>query len=405
MEKTPKSLRLQLALFGRVNVGKSSVLNMIAGQQVAITAPSPGTTTDVVEKSMELLPIGPVTFLDTAGVDDATELGRLRTAKSDKIFDRADVAILVSEAGIWGDWEETIARKAAKKNIPVLVLVNKSDLLLPSEDYMAKLSARFPAVLACSASAPEGRERFMEELKLALSRINASRHSGPASILRDLVPPGKTAMLIIPIDKEAPKGRIILPQVQVLRDLLDNGSFALSVRESEYAAALASLREPPALVVCDSQVVDFMARHTPEGVPCTTFSILFARFKGDFEELLKGAQAVEKLRPGDRILIAEACSHHPIEDDIGRVKLPRWLNEKVGGALKIDTVSGRDFPSELSSYKAVIMCGSCMLTRTEVLNRIKQAASSGVPVTNYGLAISAAKGVLERVVRSFKKRA
>jgi len=402
MEKTPKSMRLQLGLFGRVNVGKSSVLNMIAGQEVAITSAAPGTTTDVVEKSMELLPIGPVTFLDTAGVDDGTELGRLRTEKSSKIFDRADIVILVAESDIWGEWEESVALRAEKKHLPVLVLVNKSDLLEPSDEYMARLSARFPAVIPCAAARSGGREKFLSAFKAALEKINSARARGPESILRDLVPPGKTAVLVIPIDKEAPKGRIILPQVQVLRDLLDNGSFSLSVRESEYSAALSALKEPPALVVCDSQVVDFMVKHTPQSIPCTTFSILFARFKGDFDELVKGAHAVEKLRPGDRVLIAEACSHHPVEDDIGRVKLPRWLNDRAGGELKVDTVAGRDFPSDLSAYKAVIMCGSCMLTRTEVLNRIKQASSAGVPVTNYGLAISAAKGVLARVLKPFK---
>lgn len=401
MEKTPKSLRLQIAIFGRVNAGKSSVLNMIAGQQVAITSAVPGTTTDVVEKSMELLPVGPVTFLDTAGLDDKTELGHLRTAKSEKIFDRADVMLLVTEAETWGECEEQAAKKASEKNIRVIVLVNKTDLRRPSPEFLSRLRARFSAVLECSTADLSVREAFMARLKdilLEMAEKAAGRHS---FILRDLVPPLKTAVLIIPIDKEAPKGRVILPQVQVLRELLDNGSLSLTVRESEYATALSALKEPPALVVCDSQVVDFMVSNTPHDVPCTTFSILFARYKGDFAELVKGAQAVEKLRAGDRVLIAEACSHHPIEDDIGRVKLPRWLREKAGGDLRIDTVSGRDFPENLSAYKVVIMCGSCMLTRTETLSRIRQAAGNGVPVTNYGLAISAAKGVLERVLKPF----
>ncbi len=396
-------MRLQVALFGRVNTGKSSVLNMIAGQQVAITSSVPGTTTDVVEKSMELLPVGPVLFLDTAGLDDRTELGGLRAAKTHKIFDRADIIILVAEPGIWGECEEETARRAAEKKIPVLVLVNKTDLRAPSKEFMARLGAKFAAVLACSATESSGREAFMERFKQALLKLQASKSAGPASILRDLVPPLKTAVLIIPIDKEAPKGRIILPQVQALRELLDNGSISVAVRESEYPAALSGLREAPALVVCDSQVVDFMVRHTPPEVPCTTFSILFARFKGDFDRLVAGAQAVEQLRPGDKVLVAEACSHHPIEDDIGRVKLPRWLKEKAGGELAIDTVSGRDFPQDLKGYKAVIMCGSCMLTRTETLNRINLAAAAGVPVTNYGLAIAAAKNVLPRVLQPFAK--
>ena len=400
MNTTPKSLRLQIAIFGRTNVGKSSVLNMLAGQDVAITSPVPGTTTDVVEKAMELLPVGPVVFLDTAGLDDRSELGALRTERARRIFGRADAAILVLEPGVWGRCEEEVLKRAAEKKITVIPLINKTDLAAPAPELLAALKARGLAPVLCSAINKAGREAAVAEVKQRLLAI-AEPNPAPKAILGDLVPAGKTAILIIPIDKEAPKGRIILPQVQAMRDLLDHGALSLTAREHEYLQALAALREPPALVVCDSQVVDFMVKNTPPGIPCTTFSILFARFKGDLAVYAAGAAVIRRLKPGDRVAVLEACSHHAIEDDIGRVKLPRWLKETAGGELKIDTFSGHDLPADLSAYKLAIQCGGCMLTRTEILGRLGGAARAGVPITNYGTAISECKGVLERVLSPF----
>ncbi len=401
METTPKSLRLQVAIFGRTNVGKSSILNMIAGQDVSITSPVPGTTTDVVEKSMELLPVGPVVFLDTAGIDDNSELGGLRAERTKKIFDRADVAVIVCEPELWGRWEEEIAAAARKKGIALLAVINKTDFITPSDAFVEKVSLAAGAPMLCCAVNKAKREGMVAEFKARLLALTNAAKTQPVTIVGDLVNHGETVILIIPIDKEAPKGRIILPQVQVMRDLLDHGAMFLTATEKEYASALNALSKKPALVICDSQVVDLMVSQTPPAVPCTTFSILFARFKGDLSAYASGAATIKNLRPGDRIAVLEACSHHAIEDDIGRVKLPKWLREYVGGELKIDTFSGRDLPADLSAYKLAIQCGGCMITRTEILNRMGKAAAAGIPITNYGTAISECKGVLERVLSPF----
>lgn len=393
-------MRLQIAIFGRTNVGKSSVLNMLAGQDVAITSPVPGTTTDVVEKSMELLPVGPVVFLDTAGLDDTGELGALRAGRARKVFDRADAALLVVEPSGWGRCEEEISRTLKEKKIPLIVLVNKTDLAGPSPELSAALKERALSPVLCSAINAGSREKAVAEVKARLLEINSAAGK-PRPLLGDLLKPGETAVLIIPIDKEAPKGRIILPQVQAMRDLLDNGATFITARETEYPLALAALRDLPALVICDSQVVDLMVKHTPPGVPCTTFSILFARFKGDLAAYAAGAAVIKTLRPGDRVAVLEGCSHHAIEDDIGRVKLPRWLKETAGGELKIDTFAGRDLPEDFGPYKLAIQCGGCMLTRGEILNRMVKAGAAGTPITNYGLAISECKGVLGRVLSPF----
>ncbi len=401
MQTAPRSMRLQIAIFGRTNVGKSSVLNMLAGQDVAITSPLPGTTTDVVEKSMELLPVGPVVFLDTAGLDDTGELGKLRIERARRIFDRADVALLITEPDRWGQCEEDIAAAAKEKNISLIVLVNKTDIARPSPELSEALATRGLSPILCAATVKSLREKAVAEVKSRLLGIAGKTAGAPRALLGDLVKPGETVILIIPIDKEAPKGRIILPQVQVMRDLLDHGALSLTAREHEYTQALAALKAPPALVVCDSQVVDFMVGNTPPGVPCTTFSILFARFKGNLAAYAAGAAAIRTLRPGDSVAVLEACSHHAIEDDIGRVKLPHWLRETVGGELKIDTFAGRDLPKDIASYKLAIQCGGCMLTRTEIVNRMGKAARAGIPITNYGTAISECKGVLERVLSPF----
>lgn len=403
MQKSPNSVRLHIALFGRTNVGKSSYLNHVAGQDVAITSPTPGTTTDVVQKPMELLPIGPVVFLDTAGLNDASELGALRLDKTRRVFDRTDVALLICEPNQFGEYEQTVLAECANRKIPVLAVVNKTDLEPPSAEQLDTLREQAAAILTASSVGPDdrGRDADVRELKAALIRVCPEDFLRPPPLIGDLVPSGGLAALIVPIDLEAPKGRLILPQVQTIRDALDNDAATLVVKEREYASLIRRMGIPPDVAVCDSQVVLKMVADTPPEVPCTTFSILFARLKGDLQKLAAGAGAVDRLETGDRILIAESCSHHALEDDIGRVKIPRWLRQYTGAELEVDTTAGRDFPDNLSDYALVVQCGGCMNNRREMLSRIARAESAGVPITNYGICISKTQGVLERVLSPF----
>ena len=401
MKKTPKSLRLQLALFGRTNIGKSSFLNMVSGQDVAITSDIPGTTTDVVEKSMELLPVGPVVFLDTAGLDDISVLSDLRIEKSRKILDRADIIILLAEANVWTEYEAAIIREAKKRNTPVVGVINKIDHAYPDKNFITMVKNETGRVALSSSIDTKNRDLYVSALKKHIIDCCPDDFLKPLPLIGDLMPKGGLAVLITPIDLEAPKGRIILPQVQTIRDALDNNQTAIIIKESEYPHILNKLSVAPDIVVCDSQVVVHMVKNTPESIPCTTFSILFSRYKGDLIETTKAAAAIGVLEPGDKVLIAEACSHHPIQDDIGRVKIPRWLKNFVGGELSIKYTAGRDYPSDLEEYKLVIHCGGCMVTRREMLSRMQKAKEKNIPITNYGVAISMLHGLLERVLSPF----
>ena len=400
MEKTPKSMRLHIGLFGRTNVGKSTFLNLVAGQDVAIVSPQAGTTTDPVEKVMELLPIGPVVFTDTGGVDDATELGDKRREKMFAALRRMDLAVLMVEPDVWTDHEDRLLREIQSAGRPHLIVVAKTDLRKPSPAFLAKLRALAPHVVESDA-APGQRDRVVNAFKAALGQLAPDGVLQVSDLFGGAVPPGGVALLIIPVDMEAPKGRLILPQAQAVRAALDLGAVAVVARETEYLAALAKLSAPPDLVVCDSQVVDRMVAETPASVRCTTFSILLARLKGDLPAMVKAARIIDDLQDGDRILIGEACSHHALEDDIGRKKIPRWLREKTGKTLHIDVVAGRDWPADLEKYRLAIHCGGCMITRREMLYRLQTAGSRGVPLTNYGVAISYLKGVLPRVLEPF----
>jgi [FeFe] hydrogenase H-cluster maturation GTPase HydF len=374
---------------------------MIAAQDVAVTSPVAGTTTDVVEKAMELLPIGPVMFLDTAGIDDKSELSEARIRKTNAALERAEVCVLITEAGIWSEFEERISSEASVHNIPLIVIVNKADKLPVTQEFLEKVKKKTDKYVICSSIDMSNRQSYVMDFKQKLIEAVPEEMLRQPSLVGDLLSPGDIAVLIVPIDLQAPKGRLILPQVQAIRDALDNDAATLVVKEREYASVLQSLKNPPGLVVCDSQVVLKMVADTPAEIPCTTFSILFARFKGDLCEEVRGAAAIDTLSTGDKVLIAEACTHHAAEDDIGRVKIPRWLRQYCGEELQIDVCSGRDYPENLSQYKLIIHCGACMLTRREMLVRIQKAKQAGVAITNYGVAISFLQGVLQRVLSPF----
>jgi [FeFe] hydrogenase H-cluster maturation GTPase HydF len=393
---TPKGMRLHVGIFGRRNVGKSSLLNAMVRQHVSLVSDVAGTTTDPVEKPMELLPLGPVLFIDTAGIDDEGALGELRVRRTTEVFDRTDLGVIVA-AGEWGPFEEAILRKMQARQLPLVVAFNKSDVAPTAPAQLAALRERGLCTVETSALTGAG----LLDLREALLSQAPPDYLDARAIVADLVGPGELAVLVVPIDKEAPKGRLILPQVQVLRDLLDHDAFALVVKERELRAALDGLRVPPRLVITDSQSFLKVAADTPSAVPLTSFSILFARLKGDLVAQVEGALAIEQLRPGDRVLIAEACAHHPIGEDIGRVKIPRWLTQYVGGRLDFQTVQGHDFPSDLSPYRLIVHYGSCTLNRREVLSRILRAQAAGVPFTNYGLCIAYSLGIFARALAPF----
>jgi [FeFe] hydrogenase H-cluster maturation GTPase HydF len=384
-------------LFGRRNAGKSSLLNAMTRQEVSIVSDVAGTTTDPVEKPMELLPLGPVLFIDTAGVDDQGALGEKRVQKTRQVFDRTDVGILVVDSGQWEEFEKAILHELQGRGIPVIVALNKSDVAKPEASLIEELKATKTAYVETVASERLG----VLELREALIQAAPEDFLRAPALVADLVPPGEMAVLVVPIDLEAPKGRLIVPQVQAIRDLLDGDAYCLVVKERELRDALSRLNRPPALVVTDSQAFLKVAADTPPAVKMTSFSILFARQKGDLCQFVQGALAIERLKPGDRVLIAESCTHHPIGDDIGRVKIPRWLKQYVGGDLRIDTTQGHDFPADLSEYRLIVHCGACMWNRREMLTRMTQAARAGVPICNYGLTIAYTLGIFDRALGPF----
>lgn len=397
MQNTPKGLRLQIGIFGRRNAGKSSLLNALARQDVAIVSETPGTTADPVEKAMEMLPLGPVLLIDTAGLDDdAALIGGLRVEKSRKIFERADIALIVSDAS-WGAFEEKLLSDFAERGTAVIAVFNKTDVAFPPQNVLDSLRERSVSFVMVSAGKGEG----LGELREMILRKAPEDFLSSDKMLGDLVPAGSAVMLITPIDIEAPKGRMILPQVQAIRDTLDHDCYCLVVKENSLADALANMKTSPALAVTDSQAFGTVSPIVPETIPLTSFSILLARQKGDLAACAAGAAAIGNLKPSSRVLIAEACSHHPIGEDIGTVKLPNWLRRRCSPDLVIEHVQGHDFPKDLSGYDLVIHCGACTFNRREVLSRILQCSEQGVPFTNYGVAIAFCFGILERALKPF----
>jgi len=396
LNETPRGSRLHIALFGRRNAGKSSLINALTNQNVAIVSEVPGTTTDPVYKSMEILPLGPVVLIDTAGIDDTGDLGALRIKKTLAVMAKTDLLLLVIDPlqGA-GSYEEDIVAKARQSGVPVVGALNKIDVHTHVQPDALAAKLNIP-VIPVSALARTGIDR----LKMALIERAPKDWTHP-TILGDLITPSDVVVLVVPIDLAAPKGRLILPQVQTIRDILDNDAMTLVVKERELKAALEKLKEKPKLVVTDSQAFLKVAADTPKDVLMTSFSILFARYKGNLQALAQGAMAIENLVPGDKVLVAEACTHHRVEDDIGTVKIPRWLRQLVGGPLDFTWVSGLELPPELTSYKLIIHCGACMINRKEMLHRLMTAQAANVPVVNYGVLIAHVLGILKRALQPF----
>lgn len=401
--KTLKSLRLHIGIFGKTNVGKSAFLNRITNQDISIVSEIAGTTTDVVEKSMELLPVGAVVFLDTAGINDTTALGKERIEKTMKVINRTDVAVIICDYKGFDEYEIGLVKKFEELKIPFMVVVNKSDVEEISDVALEKIKSvvgENTPILKTSATSDK---EIVFKFKAKLVKMLPEDFVNSPKIVGDLVPPKSTVILVIPIDKEAPKGRIILPQVQTIRDLLDSDCLSYSVKVSELAEAINNLKESPALVVTDSQAFREVSQIVPENIPLTSFSILFARLKGDLNAFTKGAKAIDDLQDGDKVLILESCTHHAIDDDIGRVKIPNLLRKKTGKNLVIENISGHDFP-DISDYKLIIHCGACMTNRREVLSRILIANEKNVPISNYGVVISYCLGILPRALKIFTKQ-
>ena len=385
LNDTPSSERIHIGFFGMRNAGKSSIVNAVTGQDLAIVSAKKGTTTDPVYKTMELLPLGPVVIIDTPGFDDTGELGALRIRKTRQVLNKTDIAILVVDANVGlSVSDKEILQLIQAKKIPYLIVFNKSDLLSGTESPQSK-------EIYVSARQNIG----IHDLKERIGQLNKQNDSG-IRIVGEFLKPSDLVILVIPIDKAAPKGRLILPQQQTIRDILDANASALIVKENELANTFSILSKKPALVITDSQVFKRVAKDTPENIPLTSFSILFSRYKGFLDAAVKGILKIESLQDGDTILIAEGCTHHRQCDDIGTVKLPRWIHEYTKKNIHIKTVSGVEFPEDLSPYAMILHCGGCMLNEREVRYRMKCAIDQDVPFTNYGIAIAYMEGILKR---------
>lgn len=422
MQKTPRSNRLQIAILGRRNAGKSSLINALTNQDIALVSHVPGTTADPVYKAMEIPPIGPVTLIDTAGIDDIGELGLLRAEKTWRVLEKVDLAVLVIDAssGIGAPERSVMERlcemdtrdnsairdasnagncgKSGKTGgVPVVVVANKIDLapFAPVREWEDTLGTEITKVSSVTGDG-------IEAVKERIIACAPTDWEGP-SLTGELVSPGDIVILVTPLDIEAPKGRLILPQVQTIRDLLDNNARVMVVKEDAVGKSIEELKALPSLVITDSQVFGAVSKQVPSDVRLTSFSIIFARHKGDLATLAEGARHVSNLKPGAKVLIAEACTHHPVGDDIGRVKIPGWLEKHVGGHLNFSWTSGTGFPSDLEDFDLVVHCGGCMVTRREMLRRIARVRQAGVPIVNYGVLIAYLHGIMERALEAFEE--
>ena len=405
LNNTPSSERVHIGIFGRRNAGKSSLINALTGQSLAIVSDVKGTTTDPVLKAMELLPLGPVVMIDTPGLDDTGTLGAMRVQKAYQILNKTDIALLVLDASIGMTNEDrAILSRIKEKAIPYLLAWNKSDLLTDEQTSATQLKGllkelHIPDDHSILVSADRGHN--MDVLKERIAAF-APAENDSRRIVSDLIHPGELIILVVPIDKAAPKGRLILPQQQTIRDILDTGAAAIVTRDSEFADTLKRLSEPPALVITDSQVFGRISKLTPPEIPLTSFSILFARYKGNLDTVVTGARALDDLQDGDTILLCEGCTHHRQCEDIGTVKLPKWIQEYTGKTLDFAFTSGTEFSLELEQYKMIIHCGGCTLNEREMRYRLKCAEDAKIPITNYGTAIAYMKGILERSIEIFQ---
>ncbi len=399
MNQTPMSERVHIGFFGKRNAGKSSVMNAVTGQDLAVVSEVKGTTTDPVYKSMELLPLGPVVMMDTPGIDDEGELGGLRVRKSYQVLNKTDAAVLVIDGQTGASGEDAaLLRRIRKKNIPYTVVLNKQDLAPEGVLNQAAGILDIPAeqILAVSAAAGTG----ITELKERIAAI-AKQEEPKLRIVGDMISPSDFIILVVPIDSAAPKGRLILPQQQTIRDILEADAVSIVIKENRVKETIESLGKKPRLVITDSQAFEKVAADTPEDILLTSFSILFARYKGNLQTAVAGVTALDKLQDGDKILISEGCTHHRQCDDIGTVKIPRWIREYTGKDIRFETSSGTQFPDELGEYRLIVHCGGCMLNEREMKYRLSCAADQGVPMTNYGILIAYIKGILERSVELF----
>ena len=397
MQNTPKGLRIQIGVFGARNAGKSSLLNCLAGQNISIVSDVPGTTTDPVEKAMEFPPAGPVLFIDTAGLDDVGTLGEMRAEKSRKILERTDLALIVSGTGSWGSLEENLAEQFQAFHTPFIAVFNKSETVPADPETFRNLEQKKIPCVQVSALNGDG----IGELKAKIISSVPEDFFAVDGMLPEFITKKSLSVLVTPVDLEAPKGRLILPQVQAIRDVLDRESWCAVTKEDLLEECLHSFVRPPDLVVTDSQMFDKVSAIVPESVPMTSFSILLARQKADLAVCAAGAAVIDSLQEGSRILIAEACTHHPVGEDIGTVKIPRLLRKKTGKTLQIEHCNGHDFPKDLKEFSLVIHCGGCMFNRREILSRMAFCRGAGVPFTNYGVAIASCMGILERALKPF----
>lgn len=399
MNQTPMSERVHIGFFGKRNAGKSSVMNAVTGQDIAVVSEVKGTTTDPVYKSMELLPLGPVVMMDTPGIDDEGDLGGLRVKKSYQVLNKTDAAVLVIDGTEGSSPEdEALLERIRRKKIPYLVVMNKKDLTTEEAERKLRehLGLSEEEFLAVSASDGSGIWELKERIAAAAGREEEEKY-----IVRDLVSPSDFVVLVVPVDKAAPKGRLILPQQQTIRDLLDGDAVSVVVKDNELKRTLEQLGKKPKLVITDSQAFSKVAEDTPEDILLTSFSILFARYKGNLEGAVRGVTALDRVKDGDTILISEGCTHHRQCDDIGTVKIPRWVREYTGKELHFETTSGTEFPDELGRYSLIVHCGGCMLNEREMKYRLSCAQDQNVPMTNYGILIAYVKGILRRSVEVF----